>query len=188
MLVGEHDLPENDVRQDLVLKHRNKRKKGNIDDELDNLLLRGRSQLSHVSLDVCAAGGGGSDGEVLEHLRRRPAGKGSGSQGGDDVGEGRRQVSKAGLRPEPRGDRSDVLLWRPRHAKLVLKLAVQVAKAMVTAKHNGAEGRPPATPMGGMLMFDLRRSDPKWRCPQLQIFMVVDLGSVVGHRDATFEG
>ena len=36
-------------------------------------------------------------------------------------------------------------------AKLVLKLAVQVAKAMVTAKHNGAEGRPPATPMGGML-------------------------------------
>ena len=39
-----------------------------------------------------------------------------------------------------------------------------------------------------VFMFDLRRSDPKWRCPQLQIFMVVDLGSVVGHRDATFEG
>ena len=107
VLVGEHDLPEIDVRQDMVLKHRNKRKKGDIDDEFDNLLLRGLSQLSHVSLDVCAAGGGGSDGEVLEHLRRRPAGKGSGSQGGDNVGGGRRQVSKAGLWPEPRGDRSD---------------------------------------------------------------------------------
>ena len=42
-------------------------------------------------------------------------------------------------------------------AKLVLKLAVQVAKAMVTAKHNGAEGRPPATPMGGCLGSRRRR-------------------------------
>ena len=84
--IGEHCLPANDIRQDLVQKWR---KKGN-EDILDEWLVAGAKALRTHDGDFerDPAELVGLVDEVPEHLLRQPSREGAGSEGGEEVGVG----------------------------------------------------------------------------------------------------